>query len=171
MAESLISFVVDPDNKFKDAMQKASKDVSDLSIPLTLISREWFKSNRALFALKSPGKFTDLSPSTKKEKEPEVYPILRRSGVLESSITDPTDQSAVSLIINRLTLIMGTKVEYAPFLHFGTKKMPSRPFVMIGAEQTGPEEFNVRKEIWINIIQDYVNKKLAQSTVKAAESA
>ena len=165
-----ISFIVDPGNKFSDAVAKAAQEVQDLTIPLQLIAKQWFKSNQALFALKSAGKFEDLSEEYQDQKERQVgfiYPILRRSGMLERSITNPSNGDAISVILNKNSLIMGTRVEYAPYLHFGTSKMPERPFVMIGAEQTGPEEFNMRQEAWIKTIQSYVDQKLAQvGTVK-----
>lgn len=155
-----IQFIVDPGDRFKNALTKAINSVNDLTIPLQLISRSWFKSNMAFFALKGPGKFVDLAESTKLQKDPDVYPILRRSGALEKSITDPTDGDAISIIVNKTGVVLGTRTRYAPYLHFGTKKMPARPFVMIGAEQTGPDEFNQREQLWINTIASYVVDKV-----------
>lgn len=165
MAE--FSFLVDPGNKFKNAVNEALKKVDDLTIPFQMITREWFKSNRAFFKLKGPGKFADLSDSTKAQKAPNEYPILRRSGALEASITDPTNADAISLILNRKTLILGTSIPYAPYLHFGTKKMPARPFVMIGAEQTGPDDFNRRQMAFIFQIKTHVENTIQKlGTVK-----
>lgn len=158
-----IEFIVDPGDRFKNAMTKAIASVDDLTIPLQLIARQWFKSNRALFLLKSQGKFADLSDAYKEQKEKLVgfvYPILKRSGALEQSVTDPQDSDAISVIVNKTGLILGTKKRYALYLHFGTKKMPARPFVMIGAEQTGPEEFNLRESAWVATIEDYVMKRV-----------
>lgn len=155
------------DDGLQRALNKASKQVSDLTIPFTLIAKSWFKSNKAIYALKGPGKFADLTELYKKTKQRKLgftYPILRgATRSLEKSITEPTDGQSVNMIVNKKTLILGTKVEYGPFLHFGTVKMKARPFVLIGAEQTGPPEFNKRLEAWIKILEDFV----VQTTRKA----
>lgn len=158
------------DKELNAAIGTALQKVDDLRIPFTAISKSWFKSNRALFALKGPGKFADLAPDSgvsdfpykrlKQEINGFVYPILRgQTQRLERSITDPESPDAVNFIIDKKTLVMGTSVPYAYELQAGStgkKKMPARPFVMIGAEQTGPPEFNKRKEAFISILNDYV---------------
>lgn len=165
-----IKFTVDPGEKFSQAIQDALSQVDDLTLPYTLIAKSWFQSNKALFTLKSPGKFVDLSEKYKKNKQKAVgfiYPILKRSGALELSITDPTDTNSINLIINKQTLLLGTKIFYAPTHQFGSVKsnVPARPFLLIGAEQTGPEEFNKREAAWIAIIASYV----AQVSAKFAD--
>jgi phage gpG-like protein len=155
---SVTKYTVDPDKDFAKAISEALKECDDLTVPLTLIAKSWFKSNKAIFQLKGPGKYTDLSENYKKQKKKAVgfiYPILRRSGVLEESITNPTDSNSINLIINKNTLILGTKVPYASKHQFG-EGVPRRPFVLIGAEQTGPEEFNQRRAAWIKTIQTHV---------------
>lgn len=159
-----ISFIVDPDKRFAKAVAKAIDQVGDIKLPLQLIAKQWFQSNKAFFALKSEGKFIDLKDSTKDYKERNygfIYPILRAAtGNLESSITSPEGSNSINLIINNNSLVLGTSVPYASYLQFGTKKMAARPFVMIGAEQTGPDEFNQRRQRWIELIQNYVKAKL-----------
>lgn len=155
----VVKYEVDPDKEFDKAVKDAAKQVADLTIPLTLITQSWFKSNRAFFDLKGPGKFADLSDNYKKRKKASVgfiYPILKRAGALEASITNPGDGYAISEIVNKTAVILGTKIPYAAPLQFGTKNIPARPFVMIGAEQTGPPEFNKRKQEWIELIGKYV---------------
>ena len=48
---------VDPSGEFKKALTRAQKKVSDLTIPLTLISQSWYKTNMALFAFSNKGPF------------------------------------------------------------------------------------------------------------------
>ena len=120
-------------------LQDAQKKVSDLTIPLIQIAQDFVKSRRAIFKLKSKGQYVDLAPSTKKAKAPNVYPILKRTGRLEKSITniDPKKGSAgesIGIISNKNTLTLGTRVPYGIFHNEGTRNMPRRPFLFIGAE-------------------------------------
>jgi phage gpG-like protein len=153
------NYQVDPDKEFQKAIKQALTEVKDLTIPFTLITKSWFKGNRAIFALKGPGKYADLTENYKKQKQAKVgfvYPILRRNGALERSITDAGDSNSINYIINKSTLVLGTKVPYGPAHQFGTKVLPKRPFILLGAEQVSPPDLNRRREAWIAIIQDYV---------------
>lgn len=157
----MVKYQVDPQKKLAKALQKASLLVNDLTIPLQLISQQWFKSNRAIFTLKSQGKYVDLSELYKPRKKTAwgfVYPILKASGKLEKSITDPAHSNAISFIINRKSLVVGTNVEYAEFLHDGTSKMPARAVVLFGNEQVAPNALNTRVRQWELAILDYAAK-------------
>lgn len=180
----------DPSGKFRAALREASAQCNDLSVPLMLIAKQWFRGNKAIFKLKGPGRYTDLSgqavhaPSnsrSRKEVKPSnndygiggykkskqkkfgfIYPILKASGRLEASITDPKNAEAIASVINKQVLYVGSRVPYAEYLQTGTKKMPSRPYILIGAEQTGPEEFNLRYDAFAETLMDYVRQKLNQ---------
>ena len=90
MAEG-ITVEFDPSGKFKRALGNVSENAKDLTIPLTLVAKQWFSSNRAFFKLTGPGGFADLAESTKKQKARNpgfVYPILLgKTGTLRSSIS------------------------------------------------------------------------------------
>lgn len=165
MGRNEIGVKIDPDGEFRKALAAASRECEDLTIPLTEITREWFQGNRAIYRLKTPGKYADLSANYKKQKQRRhgfVYPILRASGKLERSIIDPKDAKAIANIVNKKTLYLGSKVKYAEYLQTGTSRMPSRPYVLIGAEQSGPPEFNRRFEIFGNIFKEYVRQVAMQ---------
>jgi len=158
---------VDPKGELRKTFQEIGNKVSDLTIPMGLITQSWFKTNRAIFSLKSAGKYVDLTEKYKKFKIRHLgsaYPILKLSGQLEASITEPTDGYAVHYMINKLSLALGTRVvskdgaPYGYFLHHGTKKMPARPVVLFGAEQVAPSGLNKRVEAWRKILLDYVVK-------------
>jgi phage gpG-like protein len=158
MANGITSYSVDADRTFQQAIKDALEKVDDLTIPFTLMTKSWFQGNKAIFSLKGPGKYQDLSPQYKKQKQKAVgfiYPILRRTGVLEESLTVPGDPNAISYIINKNTLVLGTKVRYGANHQFGMG-VPKRPFLFIGAEQTAPDEINRRRDAWIATLQDYV---------------
>ena len=152
---------VDPNRELRRSLLEAAQKVGDLTIPLNLISREWFKSNRAIFSLKGPGKYVDLTALYKERKrksEGFIYPILKRSGRLEKSITDPTDPEAVSYIINKISLALGTTTPYAVYHHEGAGNNPVRPVVLFGNEQVAPQALNKRVEIWRRILMDYAKQ-------------
>jgi phage gpG-like protein len=160
-----VRFQVDPDKEFQKAIAKVVKEVDDLTIPFQEMTRSWFKSNRAIFALKSPGKYTDLTANYKKQKVKAVgfiYPILKRSGRLADSITKPDSSDAITEIINKKTLVLGSKVPYGSAHQFGTKVLPQRPWILLGAEQTAPEEINRRRDAWVALLADYLAQKSAQ---------
>lgn len=148
----------DPQEKLRSALREASKQVQDLTVPLGLITQQWFKSNAAIFTLGGPGKYVDLSEIYKKQKSKAVgfvYPILKRTGKLSESITDPRHTNSIALVVNKNSLTLGTNVTYAQFLDKGTSKMPARPVVLFGNEQVAPKALNRRIKQWEKMILDY----------------
>jgi phage gpG-like protein len=162
-----IKVKVDPGDHLKSALRDAVKQVGNLTIPLQQIARSWFKSNRAIYELQGKGQYEDLKESYKRAKDKKlgfIYPILLANGKLRQSILHPADVNSVNLIVNKRTLIMGSKLEYAYYLQHGTKHMPARPYVLIGAEQSGISKFNEREKIYIDMIHDYVRQVLKKVT-------
>lgn len=159
-------YFVDPDKEFANAVKKTLAEVSDLTIPFKLITKSWYQSNKFIFNVKSgPGKYEDLSEAYKRKKQALVgfvYPVLKLYGKLEKSLTNPGDANTIALILNRQTLILGTKVPYAGYLQGGTSRMPARPPVLIGAESTAPPELNQRRQLWIQTLENYVLEKAKQ---------
>jgi phage gpG-like protein len=168
VTEPLITYeaAADLDGKFKAALRKAGKEIQDLRVPLSSIRASWYRSNNAIFSLKGPGKYDDLTDLYKQQKQKNrgfVYPILRSSGRLEKSITDPSNGEAIGKIeSDRQTLTLGTRVPYGAFHQYGTSKMAQREFLFAGAEQVAPDIINKRIEIWITIIGDWVDQVNSQ---------
>lgn len=163
-----IKYAFDPDGAFQKKLNDAFKATGDLTIPLTLIAREWFQSNKSIFALKGKGRYTDLSPKYKKAKQRRygfVYPILMASGRLMASITSPPGADSINYIINKNTLVLGTKVPYAIY-HQSQEprsKMPYRPFLFVGVEQIAPHDIKQnRLKNWIKIIDSYLDQKIGR---------
>ena len=163
----MAQYIIDPSKKFNLKLGKATKKISDLTIPFKLITREWYKGNRSIFDLgrKSRGKYEDLKPATKKMKERifgTIYPILVASGDLAKSMTDPSDSDSVATIVNKKTLLLGTKIKsekgapYAFFLHFGTKRMVARPLILFGSEKVAPKGINKRVKNWKKMLRKYI---------------
>lgn len=181
----MLSIQVDPNGAIINALQKAKEAGINLTVPFTLISKSWFRANRSIFALKGPGKYPDYggfspnapvrpgSSKTRREKAKQdkvqevgfIYPMMRRRGKLEASLTNPTDPNSVNLIVNKVALYLGTRVEYA-FYHQAKgarTKMPFRPVVFTGAEQVAPTEMRNESTRWLNIIDDYMQQVLSRS--------
>lgn len=155
------TITVDPTGAQGKAFQQALRNVSDLRIPFELIRESWFRGNKSIFAISGPGKWADLSPSYKKSKLRDkgfVYPILFREGVLKRALTEPGDSGSIARVIGKKTLELGVDPNNKIFgyLHYGTSKMPARPYVLLGAEQVAPKELNRRVDAWRKIVVDYV---------------
>jgi len=165
----MAQYDVDPDNRLANAIKRAVRDLGDLTEPFQLMTREWYKGNVSIFDKnrQGPGKYADLSPRYKRRKQRKwgfTYPILRASGKLADSMTNPTHSDSIAVIVNKRELHLGTKVKskknhaYGASLHFGTRKMPARPFALIGGEQVATKQVNQRRENWINLINDWVRQ-------------
>lgn len=151
--------------RFIAAVERAKRATEDLTLPLTLIAKDFYKSERAIFSLKGPGQYEDLKQKTKVFKQRRygrVYPILFAGGNLKDSVLNPTDPNAVNQIVNRTSLILGTRVPYGKYLQSGTSRMPSRPFLFIGPEapRYATDEMKGRPERWMNILNSYVLQKI-----------
>lgn len=165
-----VEFQVDEKKILQKAINKTIKQVQDLTVPYKLMTREWFKGNRSQFDLgrQGPGKYEDFTQESSDQKFRDVgfvYPILVRSGKLMRSMTQPRNPDAVTKIINKKVLTLGTKATskggapYAFFLHFGTKFMPARPVVILGVEQVATTVQKRRIKIWVNMLNDFVVQK------------
>jgi len=160
-------FKVDPKGVFRKALIEAGKKSNDLRTPFRLITQSFYKTNMALFQMKSKGPFKDLSPKYKKQKKREwgfIYPILKASGKLEKSLTSPTNPDTIATVLNKTTLLLGTKVTsdkgapYPAFLQFGTRKMPARPYLVVGTEKgkwAKSQHIQRRKQRWMELLEKY----------------
>ena len=148
----LVSYDVDNDNRFKNALQDAIRQVQDLRFPMGEISRDIFKNTTKNFILKGTGKYPPLSPAYAKwkKKVAPTKPILVLSDRLRDSVTGSgTGDSIIN--IGKQTLVQGTSVPYARWVQEGTSKMPMRKFYFIDQAQAGRFE---------RILSDYVASKL-----------
>lgn len=187
----VIRYEVDPDNRFKDAVNQAITQVSDLSPAFLLIKKSWYKSNQAIFSLKGPGKYPALGGlhpgdhPTRKNKDGSLsvmpytnrqraeaakrrkfgfdYPVLLATGRTMASLTGESEDSIADYNSSQLNL--GSRVPYLWFHQApgDRKKLPFRPVIFLGAEQTAPDEINNRQDAWIAIVQKFVTDTLART--------
>jgi phage gpG-like protein len=167
MVMSFVSYAVENDLAFRKTLKDAAKAVDDLTLPLNLITKDFYKSQKAIFKLKGPGEYPDLSPKYKKQKQKKVgftYPILKLTGRLEGSTTNPTHPEAINRIIRNRVLEIGTKVPYAGYHQQDERpgqKIPMRKVLFIGPESkkgAKGDPVKGRLERWLGIIETYVNE-------------
>lgn len=166
------SYVVDNDRRFRDAIKRASAVVDDLRIPFGLILADFYRSEQAIFALKSAGQFPEISPKYAKAKQKAVgfiYPLLVRTGKLSASVLGPNNPGSIANVAP-LSLIFGTSITsskgvFYPVFHQSDeprKKIPLRKFLFIGPEasQFATSDQMGRTERWLNIMNDFVLKRM-----------
>jgi len=165
------SYEIANDREFAAAIRKSQKKSSDLRIPFALVADDFYTSEKAIWQLGSRGRYPDLADSTKADRRRRgqpLYPILRRTGKLERSMTNPRDTNAI-IVIGRKVLVIGTKatvktrkgnVPYPIFHQLGTKSIPIRKFLFIGPESSfslGGSPVNSQKGRlvrWLRILKD-----------------
>ena len=179
MAEPVTSFIIANDKEFLSAIDRLSKTTSDFRIPFGLIAKDFYRSNRKIFTLKSAGLYQDLAPASgdinttsnyKARKQREVgftYPILVKEGELAASLVSPQGAGA-ELFIGRNELIMGTSVDHAKYHQSDEPrtKIPQRKVVFIDggpAEKARDASIAGRRERWTNIVFDYERQLLTGS--------
>lgn len=184
-----LKILFDQQSEFKRAIDSVYLATGDLTIPFKLMAREWYRSNASIFKLKGPGRYVDLSTkpfyawweknqnlrktylngykSYKQAKWGFAYPILKASGRLEQSITNPQSDEAINYITpDKSTLVLGTKTPYAIYHQSDRprKKMPYRPMLFVGVEQIAPNDIRQnRVKNWLKILDSYFEQKAKQN--------
>lgn len=169
MADDKFAFQIDPDKSFQKLISNVAEQTGNLTIPFVMMTKDWFKGNRALADIAGKGKYTDLTPAYKKAKmkatgQSTPYPVLFRSGALIGSLTLPNSPDSISQIVNKTILILGTKDRTALWHQTGAGRLPVRPMVFLGPEQTAPDGINRRREAWIKIMEDYLNQVMERQS-------
>lgn len=192
MGEPTFSYIIENDRLFKQAIDRALTEVNDLRLPFNQIAFDWYKSNQAIFQLKSAGKYppfqgkkigetwaTDPARARpdKRFRNPNMtayqdykvrkygfdYPLLKATGRLEKSVTD--SKAPETIFVNTGTgIVLGSQVPYGLYHQSDAprRKIPLRKFIFIGPE--APRFANSdqmgRAERWLNIINNYIIKKM-----------
>ena len=112
--------------------------------------------------MSGPGQYPDLRPKTKAEKTRlgfSVYPILKRTGRLAESLTNPAHTDAINEIVNKTVLFIGSRVEYLVFHQSDASRtiIPLRKVLFIGPEAprfaTGEQIGRLQR--WVSILEEY----------------
>jgi hypothetical protein len=171
------SYTVDNDNKFRDAIKRASDVSQDLRIPFSLILKDFYKSEAAIFKLKGPGLYPPFKGPKKAnghtayqdQKIKKVgfdYPLLVRSGALAASLLGPSNPGSVSLV-TKLSLTFGTSIPYGIYHQSdeGRSKIPLRKFLFIGPEAPSfaTSEQMGRAQRWLGYMQDHIDREVKKA--------
>ncbi len=186
MSEAFTSYSIANDEKFRAAIEKVRGVTDDLRIPLTLITKDFEKSEKGIFMLQSSGQYPDfggfnpnkkvkykgvemtrreMAKKKKFDKVGFVYPLLRgKNKAIETSLTDSTDRNAVRQIIEKRTLIIGSTVPYIVY-HQSDRprhKIPQRKVLFIGPEapKFATSEQTGRLQRWLGILDDFLVKQM-----------
>lgn len=178
----ITSYIVSNDKDIVAALSRLEKTVSDFRIPFGLMAKEFYKTNKKIFQLKSKGLYPDFGgfnplrevgffdgkPETarsrakrlKKKEVGFVYPLLFRTGRIASSLLNPSDPEAVYKL-DKKNLMLGTDVPYAIYHQSDKprKTLPQRKVVFIDGgpyEQSRGANISGRRETWLNIINQYI---------------
>lgn len=182
----MINIEVTVDDGIREVLGRAREAGVNLNVPFMSIAKSWFKSNRSIFTLQGPGQYPDyggfnpyqavtsgkrggavltrrdLYKRQKQKRWGFVYPMMKASGRLEQSLTDPANPEAINLVVNNLSLYLGTRVSYAPYHQSdeARTKMPYRPIVFTGAEQIAPTEKKNEYTRFYQILEDSIQQQL-----------
>lgn len=189
MAGLFTSYEVDNDKRFEKQIKRLSKVVDNLAPAFGEISRDFFKSNIAVFNNK-PGLYPEYvskttgttgaeTPYAKRKQRlyGRVYPILVASGKLRDSLTEPTAPNTDTILsIGKKSLIMGTNVANEkgvryPLFHQSDKprkKIPLRKFLFIGPEAARyVSKEKGRLQRWLNILELWTEAELKRQQAKS----
>lgn len=194
MADSTFSYSIENDKAFQGAIERALKEVNNLKIPFHQIALDFYKSEKAIFKLKSAGLYPPFqgpkvgdtwskgpkAQPHRRTRNPSLtayqnykikkfgfdYPLLKATGRLEESVTN-IDVSEGIYVNTGTGIVLGTQVDYGIYHQSDKerKKVPLRKFLFIGPEapRFAMNEQKGRLERWLNIINNYVIKKMGQA--------
>lgn len=165
MAESFTSYTVDNDKRFRNAIERAREAFDDLRIPFGQILKDFYRSQQAIFKLKSAGQYPPISEKYGNQKLKKVgfkYPLLVRSGKLAASLLGPNNPGSIA-IITKYSLIFGTSIEYGIYHQSDSprSKIPLRKFLFIGPEASryATSQQLGRLKRWQGYLIDHISRQ------------
>lgn len=188
MSLGFISYSKANDKAVQKLLDSARAVSDDLTPLFETLAGELRKSRKAIFKLKSAGGYPNfkgpkVSETWKKPGRPDMrtrqgnlsayqntklkhfgfmYPLLRATGDLESSITEKGDSNHIARA-TRKDLVFGTKIEYAKYHQGDAGKgkgiIPLRKFLFIGPDTKRMDDTaggfaRIKKTIEITILRE-----------------
>lgn len=177
MVETFISYDVDNDRKFRNAINVASKVSQDLRVPFGLILRDFYKSEQSIFKLKGPGRYPPFKGKQNKDGKTAYqrykirkygfdYPLLVGKGNLAASLLGPNNPGSIANI-SYLSLIFGTSIKYGIYHQSNQDRtrLPLRKFLFIGPEAgefADPNQMG-RLKRWTDILYAHIAKVIVKA--------
>jgi phage gpG-like protein len=175
----MISYSIENDKKFQAALARAKAVTSDLRVPLNMIAKDFYRSQKAIWQLKGPGQYPDLAQFTKDKRIRELqpfYPILKRSGELQEAASTPGARGNVTRIYDNRVLTVGVEAAMVPYAIFHQSdkprtKIPQRKFMFIGpeAKRFANSDQVGRLERWLNYLNYHVLQTLKKQGFDVGE--
>jgi hypothetical protein len=161
------SYVIENDVRFKQALAQAREVISDFRVPYGLISRDFYRSERAIFQLKGPGQYpafknsvrasslgggtgqgsrrrseVDISKSPYQKRKLRKfgfdYPLLVATGALAAAATQPNARGSINIITN-LSLVLGVNSGQIPYAIYHQSDSPRSKIPLRKFWFIGPE--------------------------------
>lgn len=158
--------------KVTQAIENARREAKDLRIPFKLIAQDFYKSQKAIFGLKGPGQYPDFKPGPYRKRKIKKwgfdYPLLKASGALEKSVTNPSDPNA-DLFIGKAEIEIGSRItdKYGKYHQSDKprKVLPQRKYLFIGpeAKRFATSDHMGRPDRWVEIIQKHLEKEMTRN--------
>lgn len=180
-------FTLENESEFLANLSRLQKLTADLRIPLRLIASDFYRSQKIIFQLKSPGLYPPLggfnpnrivegtqtarvrAETLKERKVGFAYPLLvgQTRSIEKSTTTRSHSNSIFRLTKNSLTI--GTNVPYGKF-HQSDRlprtKLPKRKFIFIDGgpnDASKSSRISGRRERWTKIIDTHVSQIITGS--------
>jgi hypothetical protein len=157
--------------RFNNAMTWLAGLMKDLRPVFISIKDDWYKNNRELFDLKSPGRYTPYKGSASGETpymkwkrahaiQRSPYPMLKAAnGRMESGLTNPHSPFTVNEM-EKQSLTLGLQGEdYFVYMQKGTANMAKRPGVF--NETAGGDDYKIQMQRFISIAEGALARRLS----------
>ena len=195
-APGFISYDVKMDKAFLDGVNRAIEAVADLRPVWKSIAVDFYRSEKAVFSLRSAGGYPDfkgpkVAETWKTPGRPDArtrdgsktaaqnfkikhygfdYPLLKATGDLAESLLSPTGRGAV-LRMEKQSLEIGSTIPYLGYHQSddARNKIPLRKPLFIGPESgsVSNKDLQGRLPRWLNMLNSFVLRSLGVTAENA----
>lgn len=160
MAGPAFKFEVAGDVQMARGFSRFAESIKDLRPAFREIERSFREIERRQFQSEGSygsGGWARLSPAYAEWKEAHFpgKPILQLTGALMGSLVGKTSKSVIEM--EKLSLAIGTRLEYAIYHQKGTPRMPARPIIKLTGED---------KRQWTKILHRFLVNQAKKAGLK-----
>ena len=153
-------FIVDtnPVKKLGRNFDQLRASLQDMRPLFETFASDFYKDEKRIFALKGPGKYTELTDEYEIRKfmaHGFIYPILFATGRLANSLLSRGSSESV-LVIKKQEFRIGTTTPYAVYHHSKESRtiIPRRPVYFFGKDN--PQQ----TARWHRLVKVYIDKQI-----------
>lgn len=158
--------------EFDAAIKKLSLNLSNMVPVWVSIKDDWYKNNRTIFTLISPGKYPDyrgkrdmtgdtpyMRWKRKHALQKSPYPMLKAAnGRIEAGTTDENSEYTYKELHKSYMVLGVQNIPYAIRHQTGSKGMPKRPFIFNARH--GGEAYVVQMKRWLRLLQAVLKRRV-----------